>query len=622
MALTRSTGSFFLAVPERDPQHQRHHAASVVWTGWLQKRGPSFWDKYRSRVFLLLNTHIEYYSGPARESRRAEQNPAPPTDRELITGQYKLKGKIMLAEVARVTIPRQPEQGVSMHTRLPMYPIFLHMAPHVGRIFALRAYSHEERIEFRDLINDCISKLDRQPVRFGTPNETMSEIGTVETSMVSRPPSLATAFAGQGTADPQMAEKLSEAWTALRDISVALGCHKADGLQYWDELPHNADEALELVLANQFPDCTGVDVRYSRIFRLALPAAGLSGSVPINVTKLSDLRSLNLSNNPGIVGRLPAELAGLAHLRELNLCGCALTGPLPDTLSRLEQLRVLALANNQLTGMVHTSLGEPPMNHLRSVRLEGNPLCGYAPAGLLRIRGQSGQVLLPAGLCLPDDLGAIGAEMEYLDCSEMGLAGWLPPSIGALPSLEALFLHDNQLSGPIPDELGELLNLRELVLSSNQFTGELPASLARLTQLSVLDLSYNDLEGPVLEFLLDVETLVLEGNCLEYNGVEWTSDLRQCDTSALSESDGEEAARPSYAEQMFHQYFEKQPETMASLEAEESGVLEEPTKQELTEKQLADEFEKELQRQLALTGSLEEPTPAPGAAVQRPSCFM
>ena len=41
----------------------------------------------------------------------------------------------------------------------------------------------------------------------------------------------------------------------------------------------------------------------------------------------------------------------------------------------------------------------------------------YAPPGVLKIIGMGSQVLLPPGLCLPDEMGDLGDELEYLDLS-------------------------------------------------------------------------------------------------------------------------------------------------------------------------------------------------------------
>ena len=127
------------------------------------------------------------------------------------------------------------------------------------------------------------------------------------------------------------------------------------------------------------------------------------------------------------------------------MSGNLLTGQIPEAIASLSELRTLALSSNRLMGLVPEGLGQPPQNHLSSVRLQDNDLCGYAPPGVLRIIGMGSQVLLPAGLCLPDEMGDLGYELEYLDLSGMSLDGWLPPSIGTLIHLEELYLHDNKV---------------------------------------------------------------------------------------------------------------------------------------------------------------------------------
>ena len=50
-------------------------------------------------------------------------------------------------------------------------------------------------------------------------------------------------------------------------------------------------------------------------------------------------------------------------------------------------------------------------------------------------------------------------ETRYLNLSNSGLAGEIPPEIGNLTNLDSLFLYSNQLSGEIPPEIGNLTNL-------------------------------------------------------------------------------------------------------------------------------------------------------------------
>ena len=78
-----------------------------------------------------------------------------------------------------------------------------------------------------------------------------------------------------------------------------------------------------------------------------------------------------------------------------------------------------------------------------------------------------------------DTLGNI----TQLNLDRNGLAGPIPPELGALANLRELFLSQNDLTGPIPTELGNLPNLRELNLYENDLTGPIPTELGSLANL-------------------------------------------------------------------------------------------------------------------------------------------
>lgn len=72
-----------------------------------------------------------------------------------------------------------------------------------------------------------------------------------------------------------------------------------------------------------------------------------------------------------------------------------------------------------------------------------------------------------------------------------GVSGAISPSLGHLPSLQSVYLFDNDLTGGIPDSLGLLSELRALDVRGNRLTGPVPPSLCALQHLHSLLLDGN-----------------------------------------------------------------------------------------------------------------------------------
>ncbi|CAI5513375.1 unnamed protein product [Closterium sp. Naga37s-1] len=86
----------------------------------------------------------------------------------------------------------------------------------------------------------------------------------------------------------------------------------------------------------------------------------------------------------------------------------------------------------------------------------------------------------------------------YLDLSYNQLSGSIPTAIDGLLSITELNFRNNRLTGSIPAVIGNLTTLNDLYLSSNQLNGSLPAQIGNLHHLSTLDvISGNQLSGVV-----------------------------------------------------------------------------------------------------------------------------
>ena len=215
---------------------------------------------------------------------------------------------------------------------------------------------------------------------------------------------------------------------------------------------------------------------------------GLSGEIPAELGRLSNLRRLYLGDNQ-LTGTIPSELGNLSKLEFLALEDNQLTGTIPAELGRLSNLTYLSLGDNQLTGTIPSELLS--LSKLESLALGDNQLTGTIPSELAKL-SRLWQLWLP----------------------RCGLKGEIPPELGQLTKLEYLTLEGNQLTGTIPSELGNLSKLVELWLGYNQLTGTIPPELGQLDGLTLLALTGNaNLSGPIPESFtrLALDHLYLSG---------------------------------------------------------------------------------------------------------------
>ena len=208
-----------------------------------------------------------------------------------------------------------------------------------------------------------------------------------------------------------------------------------------------------------------------RVTRLSLRQNHLSGTIPPELSELTELVSLDLNGNR-LTGEIPAELGHLSKLTALHLHDNRLEGSIPPELGRLANLGQLYLYGNRLEGTIPPELGN--LSKLESLLLYSNRLSGEIPKAL-------GQL----------------SDLRNLNLRNNRLSGDVPSELAKLTKLEGLYLHNNQLSGVIPGELGRMMSLDSLWLSSNRLSGEIPAELGNLTNLTQLNLHSNRLSGTI-----------------------------------------------------------------------------------------------------------------------------
>ena len=104
-------------------------------------------------------------------------------------------------------------------------------------------------------------------------------------------------------------------------------------------------------------------------------------AVPTSEFNDTSIEKLNLSHN-ALTGALPAEIRRLSNLRTLDASYNRMTG-VPAEIGQLSDLEILDLSYNQLTGLPQ-ELGN--LQHLRVLNLTGNPHVSMQDLALIRAR--------------------------------------------------------------------------------------------------------------------------------------------------------------------------------------------------------------------------------------------
>jgi len=287
--------------------------------------------------------------------------------------------------------------------------------------------------------------------------------------------------------------------------------------------------------------------QFSNLTLLNLNYSVFAGQVPSEISHLSKLVSLGLSDNdylslePISFDKLVQNLTKLreldlgyvnmslvapnslknlsSSLSSLSLGGCGLQGKFPGNIFLLPNLESLDLSYNEgLTGSFPSS---NLSNVLSLLRLSNTRISVYLESDLISNLKSLEYMFLRNCNIIRSDLALFGnlRQLIYLDISSNNFSGQILSSLSNLTHFIFLDLSSNNLNGQIPSSLGNLVQLRYLHLSSNKFMGQVPDSLSRLVNLSYLNLSNNQLVGPIhsqLNTLSNLQYLYLSNNL--FNG--------------------------------------------------------------------------------------------------------
>ena len=266
----------------------------------------------------------------------------------------------------------------------------------------------------------------------------------------------------------------------------------------------------------------------SRLTYLNLSYTFFSGQIPFEVSKLSQLSSLDLCCNFDLSSgkyflqfkqlSLTSLVGNLTRMENLDLSGVNIFSTVPNIFANLSSLRSLYLHDSGMHGKFPIGIFKLPNLRVLDVKynqdLTGSwPDFQYLSSCLEEIdlssTGFTGE--------LPISMGNFGS-LIGLDIWGCNFSGSIPSSIGNLTNLIYLRLSNNILVGNIPSSIGNLIQLTFLDLGQNQLSGPIPFGLPNLTQLTMINLGYNQLTGPIpfgLMNLTQLNILALVGNVFQ-----------------------------------------------------------------------------------------------------------
>ncbi|XP_057792809.1 receptor-like protein EIX2 [Salvia miltiorrhiza] len=297
---------------------------------------------------------------------------------------------------------------------------------------------------------------------------------------------------------------------------------------------------------------------------------------------LESLQILDLADNK-LNGSVP-DLRAFSALTEVYFGGNNFTGSIPQSIGQLSELQVLDLSNNSFKGVVSESHfikldklkildlsfnsmilnvapdWSPPFQ-LERMFLGGSNVGPSFPKWIQTQRNLSGIDLSRAGIRdeIPTWLWTVFPSLDCIYLFDNQITGSVPDL--SFTSIRFLFLNNNNFSGPFPlfyanaeivqlngnkfsgsissiCKIPQYRQLLSLDLSSNQLAGEIPDCWEKMPYLSFLNLADNNFSGEIprsFGSLLEFSALQLRGNNLSG---ELPSALRLCQKLQLVDVGG------------------------------------------------------------------------------------
>ncbi|XP_031273141.1 receptor-like protein Cf-9 homolog [Pistacia vera] len=239
-----------------------------------------------------------------------------------------------------------------------------------------------------------------------------------------------------------------------------------------------------------------VSLDLSQNFQVSIDTPVLEGLVQ-NLTKLEELSLDYIDMSLTIVGRLTNLSSSLTYL-SLNDCG--MQGNFPDIVFRLPNLQFISLRwNSNLTGIFPRVNWSNPLEFLDVSRTRFSGELSNSIGNLMSLRYLNLYNCNFVG-SIPASVGNL-TQLAFLDFSANHFIGEIPADI--LVNLTQAFhlsIQNNLLVGPIPSRANRLPNLSWFSFFGNFLNGSIPSWIFNLPNVEYIDLGYNQLTGHLVEF--------------------------------------------------------------------------------------------------------------------------
>ncbi|KAJ6305729.1 hypothetical protein OIU78_021132 [Salix suchowensis] len=240
------------------------------------------------------------------------------------------------------------------------------------------------------------------------------------------------------------------------------------------------------------------DSSNTRVTSISLSKLSLSGTLPPEISTLSELQSLTFQDNQ-LSGAIPS-LANLTNLQTILLNTNNFTSISPGFLQGLTSLQTLSVGGNVNLSPWQLTADLAQCASLTTLTANECNLFGSIPDVFESLPSLQNLRLSYNNFtgALPPSFANSGIQNLWLNNQQNGLTGSIEV-IGSMTQLAQVWLHKNEFTGPIPD-LTECKSIFDLQLRDNQLSGIVPASLVSLPKLVNVSLSNNKFQGPVPQF--------------------------------------------------------------------------------------------------------------------------